>query len=97
MCLALKTVLRRYLIVVRCNLLVKKLVHRFCHTSINIISISLNEKCESYDSILMIVNLLTKIVYYKSVKIMINAPKQAKIIIDIVVHHHNIFKSILMD
>ena len=42
-------------------------------------------KSNSYDSILIIVNHLTKMVYYEPVKITINAPGLAEVIIDMVV------------
>ena len=43
--------------------------------------ISINWKGDSYDSILVIVDRLTKMVYYKPVKITIDAPDLAKVII----------------
>ena len=45
-------------------------------------------KRDSYDSILVIVDRLTKMVYYKPVKITINALGLAKVIINVVVRHH---------
>ena len=42
-------------------------------------------KGDSYDSILVIVNWLTKMVHYKPVKITFHAPGLAKVIIDMVV------------
>ena len=54
-------------------------------------------KSESYDSILVIVDMLTKMVHYKPVKITINAPGLAEVIIDIVVRHHGFFDSIITD
>ena len=42
-------------------------------------------KKESYNSILVIVNRLTKIIYYELVKSTINTPRLAKVIFDIVV------------
>ena len=50
--------------------------------------ISNNWKKDSYDSILVIINQLTKIVYYKPVKITINAPVLAEDIMDVVIQHH---------
>ena len=52
--------------------------------------ISTNWKGDSYDSILLIVNELRKMVYYKPVKITIDAPGLIKVIIDVVVWHHNL-------
>ena len=42
-------------------------------------------KSDSYDSILVIVNRLTKIMHYEPVKITIDAPELAEVIIDVVV------------
>ena len=57
--------------------------------------ISPNWKENSYNSILVIVNWLTKMVYYKPVMITIDAPRLAKIILDIVVWHHKLLDSIV--
>ena len=46
---------------------------------------STNWKGESYDSILVIIHWLTKMVHYKLVKVIINAPGLAKVILDVVV------------
>ena len=54
-------------------------------------------KSNSYDSILVIVNRLTKMVYYKPVKVIIDTLKLAKIIIDVVVQYHNLPDSIISD
>ena len=59
--------------------------------------ISTNWKGDSYDSILVIVDRLTKMVYYEPVKITINAPGLAEVIIDIVVHHHGLPNLIVTD
>lgn len=56
--------------------------------------IFMNWKGDSFNSILVIVNLLTKIVYYKPIKVIINAAKLAKAIIDVVILHHSISYSI---
>ena len=45
---------------------------------------------DSYNSILVIVAKLTKIVYYKPVKVTIDAPDLAEVIIDVVVRHHGL-------
>ena len=55
-----------------------------------------NEKVESYNSILVIVNRLTKMVYYIQFKVMIDTPNLAEVIINIVMHHHRVPKSIVM-
>ena len=52
--------------------------------------VSINWKGDSYDSILVIVDWLTKMVYYKPVKITLNAPGLAKVIRDVVVRHHGL-------
>ena len=56
-----------------------------------------NWKRDSYDSILVIINCLTKMVYYKLFKITINAPRLAKVIIDVVVHHYGLPDWIMTD
>ena len=52
--------------------------------------ISTDWKGENYDSILVIINCLTKIVYYEPVKVTIDAPGLAKVILDVVVQHHGL-------
>lgn len=47
--------------------------------------ISTDWKREIYDSILIIVDWLTKMVYYDPVKITINAPRLVKVILDMIV------------
>ena len=59
--------------------------------------VSTDWKGKNYDSILVIVDRLTKMVYYKPVKITINAPGLAEVIIDIVVRHHGLPDSIITD
>ena len=59
--------------------------------------ISTNWKRDSYDFILVIIDWLTKIVHYKPVKITINAPGLAEVIIDVVVRHHGLPDSIVTD
>ena len=54
-------------------------------------------KADSYDSIFVIVDRLTKMVYYKPVKITIDAPGLTKIIIDVVVKHHGLSDSIVIN
>ena len=54
-------------------------------------------KGDSYDSILVIVDRLTKMVHYKLVKVTINVPGLAEVIIDIVVRHHGLLDSIVID
>ena len=59
--------------------------------------ISMDWKGDSYDSILVIVNRLTKMVHYKPVKVTIDASGLAKVIIDVVVRHHGLPDSIVTD
>ena len=59
--------------------------------------ISTNWKGDSYDSLLVIVDQLTKIVHYKQVKITIDASGLAKVIIDVVVCHHGFSDLIVTD
>ena len=59
--------------------------------------ISADWKGDSYDSILVIIDRLTKMVHYKPVKVTINAPSRAKVIIDVVVRHHGVPESIVTD
>ena len=54
-------------------------------------------KGESYDSILVIVDWLTKMVHYEPVKVTINAPGLAEVILDVVVWHHGLPDSIVSD
>ncbi len=59
--------------------------------------VSTNWKGETYDSILVIVDQLTKMVYYEPVKVTIDAPALAKVIIEAVVRHHGLPDSIVSD
>ena len=59
--------------------------------------ISTDWKGDSYDSILVIVDRLTKMVHYEPVKITIDAPGLAEVIIDVVVWHHGLSDSIVTD
>ncbi len=59
--------------------------------------ISANWKGDSYDLILVIVDRLTKMVYYELVKVTIDASGQAEVIIDVVVCHHGVPESIVTD
>ena len=47
-------------------------------------------KGDNYNSILVIVNWLTKMVHYKPVKVIIDTPNLAKVIINVVVRHHGL-------
>ncbi len=59
--------------------------------------ISANWKSDSYDLILVIINRLTKMVHYKLVKVTIDAPGLREVIINVVVRHHGVLKSIVTD
>ena len=59
--------------------------------------ISTNWKGDSYDSILVIVDRLTKMVHYEPVKVTIDAPGLAEVILDVVVRHHGLPDSIVSD
>ncbi len=59
--------------------------------------ISANWKGDGYDSILVIVDRLTKMVHYEPVKVTIDAPDLAEVIIDVVVRHHRVPESIVTD
>ena len=58
--------------------------------------ISADWKGDNYNLILVIVDQLTKMVYYKPVKVIIDAPSLAKVI-NIVVRHHRVLELILID
>lgn len=57
--------------------------------------ISSDWKKYSYNSILVIVDWLTKMVYYESIKIIIYVSSLAKAIIDMVVWHYGLLDSIV--
>ena len=59
--------------------------------------LSADWKGDNYDSILVIVDRLTKMVHYEPVKVTINAPGLAEVIIDVVVRHHGLPDSIISD
>ena len=59
--------------------------------------ISVNCKGDSYNSILVIVDQLIKIVHYEPVQITIDAPGLAEVIINVVMRHHKVLESIITD
>ena len=59
--------------------------------------ISINWKEDSYNSILVIIDRLTKMVYYTPIKITLNAPGLAKVIIDVLVRHHGLSDLIVIN
>ena len=71
----------------------ERFIDRFCHKFANFNGL----KGDSCDSILVIVDWLTKMVHYKLVKIIIDAPGLAKVIIDVVVRHHNLLDLIIIN
>lgn len=54
-----------------------------------------NKKGESNDSILIIIDWVIKIVYYKPVKVNINAPGLAEIILNVVIWYYDLSNSIV--
>ncbi len=61
------------------------------------LTISADWKGDSYDSILVIINRLTKMVHYEPVKVMIDTPGLAEVIINMVVCHYGVLESIVTD
>ena len=59
--------------------------------------LSADWNCNSYNSILVIVNRLTKMVYYEPVKVTIDAPRLAEVILDMVVRHYGLPDSIVIN
>ena len=59
--------------------------------------ISMDWKGNSYDSIFVIINWLTKMIYYKPVKVIINAVGIVKVIINVVIRYHNFSDSIIIN
>ena len=59
--------------------------------------ISTDWKGDSYDSILVIVYQLTKMVHYELVKVTIDALGLVEVILDMVVQHHGLPDSIVSD
>ncbi len=76
------------------------LTHWWKHLSINFVTglpISADWKSDSYNSILVIVDRLTKMVHYEPVKVTIDARGTAEVIINVVVRHHGVPESIVTD
>ena len=59
--------------------------------------VSTDWKGETYDSILVIVDWLTKMVYYKLVKVTINTLSLAKVILIVIVRYHGLLNSIVIN
>lgn len=78
------------------------LISTYCYKNFSIdfvtrLLISTNWKNKSYDSILVIFNPLTKIIFYELVKMTINIPRLAKIILDMVIQHHGLCDLIIFN
>ena len=72
--------------------------HQWKNLSIDFVTglpLSADWKGDSYDSIFVIVNRLTKIVHYKPVKVTIDALGLAEVILDVVIRHHGLPDSIV--
>ena len=54
------------------------------------LTLSANWKGNNYDLFLIIVDYLTKIIYYKSVKVTINTSRLAKVIINVVIRYYGL-------
>ena len=61
------------------------------------LSVLTDKKGKSYDLILIIVDRFIKMVHYKSVKIMINVPGFAEVIINVIIWHYGLPDSIIID
>ena len=59
--------------------------------------ISANLKNNNYYSILVIVDLLIKIIYYKPVKVTIETLDLAKVIINMIIYPHKVLESIVIN
>lgn len=59
--------------------------------------VSLNWKSETYNSVLVIIDQLTKMVHYELVKIVIDSMRLVEVIINIIIWYHDLPDSIVMD
>ena len=74
--------------------------YRWKNLSIDFVTglpISADWKDDNYDSILVIVDQLTKMVHYELFKVTIDASGLTKVIIDVVICHHGVLESIVTD
>ena len=74
--------------------------HRWKNLLMNFVTglpLSANWKSNNYDSILVIVDRLTKMIYYEPVKVTIDVPGLAEVIINVVIWHHGLPDSIISD
>ena len=75
-------------------------IHQWKDLSMDFVTgllVSTNWKSKSYNSILVIVNQFTKMVYYELLKVIINAPGLAKVILEVIVWHYSFPNSIVSD
>lgn len=61
------------------------------------LSISTNEKEEAYNSILVFVKLLIRMVHLKLIKTSLDVPRLAEIIINVVIKYYGLLYSIMSD
>lgn len=76
------------------------LTHRSKNLSIDFVTslpMLTDQKSETYDLILIIVNWFTKMIYYKPVKIKIDVPSLVKVIINAIIRYHGFPDSIVSD
>ncbi len=85
--------LRRSLIIAYFNLLVERPVNGLDYRLPNLSQL----EGDSYDSILVIVDRFTKMIHCILVKVTIDIPSQAKVIMNGVVCHHRVLESIVTD
>ena len=74
--------------------------HQWKHLLMDFVTgllVSIDWKENNYNSILVSVNWVTKMVYYKLVKITLNAPRLAEVIINILVRHYGLLDSIIIN
>ena len=74
--------------------------HQWKDLSIDFVTglpLSADWKGDNYDSILVIVNQLSKMVHYEPVKVTIDVSGLAEVILDVVVRHHGLPDSIVTD
>lgn len=89
-CLALKTVRHKPYVDIQ---LLPIPMYQWKNRSIDFITglfISINGKTKAYNTILVILDCLIKIVHYKPVKVSIDTSSLTEVIIDIIVRHHNL-------
>lgn len=75
------------------NSLMKGSIHGFYDRSSNLSQL----KSDSYDSILVVVNRLIKMVHYELVKVTINIFSLLEVIVNMIVHHHRVPESIIIN